>query len=322
MVEPGAVAQMIQVSKHYSGREQPAVDKLSLQIHAGEIFSLLGPNGAGKTTTVKLLAGLVLPSVGDVFVMGIDMRRQRTRGTRHIGAVLEGARNLYWRLSARENLRYWGSLRLVPRHELESRIDRLLGVLDLAQHQDQEVRTFSRGMQQKLAIAAALLHDPAVLLLDEPTLGLDVAAARQLEESVLHLAHDEGRAVLLTTHTMALAERLSDRILVMREGRQVASDTTGQILRQVDFYHNLVQVRVDGLLPTMLDLEEFTKTYPQIGVEVSGSQTLLLWTEPAQDRLLQLLQFLDTNGIQIVDVSRRQPTLEDAFLHLTGREQP
>ena len=108
----------------------------------------------------------------------------------------------------------------------------------------------------------------------------------------------------------------------MREGRQVASDTTGQILRQVDFYHNLVQVRVDGLLPTMLDLEEFAKTYPQIGVEVSGSQTLLLWTEPAQDRLLQLLQFLDTNGIQIVDVSRRQPTLEDAFLHLTGREQP
>ncbi|MGH2544711.1 MAG: ATP-binding cassette domain-containing protein, partial [Ardenticatenaceae bacterium] len=149
MATSNALVQLHNLSKTYPGAERPAVDNLSLALHPGEILALLGPNGAGKTTTVKMIAGLVLPSAGAVQVAGHDMVRERTRGVRHIGAVLEGARNLYWRLSARENIVYFGTLRLVPRSDLNRRMDELLALLDLSQHQHTEVRKFSRGMQQK-----------------------------------------------------------------------------------------------------------------------------------------------------------------------------
>lgn len=320
MSEPKLVVEMAHVTKTYPGATKPAVADLSLRLHSGEIFSLLGPNGAGKTTTVKMLAGLVSPTTGEVQVMGHDMIRQRTRGAGNLGAVLEGARNLYWRLSARENLRYFGGLRLVPRRELEERIDGLLALLDLTAHQDREVRTFSRGMQQKLALAAALLHDPPVLLLDEPTLGLDVAAARQLESTIERLAREEGKAILLTTHTMSLAEKLSDRILIINEGQTLICDTTARILQEADFHEDLVQVRVAGRLPDELS-RRLVETIPELRLSDDDEQTVLTWPAPAQADLLALLQTLDQQGVQIVDVVRRQPTLEEVFLHLTGGRQ-
>jgi ABC-2 type transport system ATP-binding protein len=220
------------LTKVYPGAAKAAVSDLDLTLYPGEIVALLGPNGAGKTTAVKMIAGLVLPTSGSVHVMGHDMVRARTAGVRHIGAVLEGARNLYWRLSAEENLRYFGTLRLTPRRELTRRIDELLSLFGLEAQRGQEVRHFSRGMQQKLAIAAALLHDPDLLLLDEPTLGLDVKAARQLEETIAHLAREQGKAILLTTHMMDVAEKLAQRITVIHQGREVVSEETQSLLRR------------------------------------------------------------------------------------------
>ena len=196
-----------------------AVAGISFEILRGEILALLGPNGSGKTTTVKMIAGLVLPSSGSAEIMGLNVLKHRTDAMRHLGAVLEGARNVYWQLSARENLRYFGGLRGVPKRQLEKRIDELLLDVGLLADQHRPVGQFSRGMQQKLAIAAALLHDPEVLLLDEPTLGLDVSAARALEDNIARLASERGKSVLLTTHTMPLAEKLAHRVLSSAEAR-------------------------------------------------------------------------------------------------------
>ena len=313
------VATLDHVSKTYPGASEPAVHTLSLEIRSGQILALLGPNGAGKTTSVKMLAGLVLPSSGSAWVMGHDMARRRNEGVRHVGAVLEGARNLYWRLSARENLLYFGSLRLVPRRVLKQRIMELLSLVGLTAYENREVRMFSRGMQQKLAIAAALLHEPSLLLLDEPTLGLDVAAAKQLEATILRLAYEEGRAVLLTTHIMSLAERLSDRVVVMHRGRNVASGVTQQLLEAHDAHRDRVQVRVRGRLSDSVG-GHLARQFSDVQVAPDTDHTLITWPAASQAELIQLLHFLNERNVFIEAAGRRRATLEEIFLHLTGPE--
>jgi ABC-2 type transport system ATP-binding protein len=311
-----AYVQLTGISKTYPGRSRPAVETVSFTLHAGEIMALLGPNGAGKTTIVKMIAGLVLPSAGTVCVLGHDMVRARGSGVRHIGAVLEGARNLYWRLSARENLLYFGSLRLVPRQTLNRRVDELLALLGLGEFQNQEVRQFSRGMQQKLAIAAALLHDPEVLLLDEPTLGLDVQAARKLEDTIAHLAREQGKAVLLTTHTMPLAEKLADRVFVIHNGREVAQGTPHELGQRFNGQRDAVEVGLGEQLDEAT-LAAVRERYPGVTAVSDGDATTLVWSAPVQSDVIALLQWLDHGGVTVLTVNRRQARLEDVFLSLT-----
>jgi ABC-2 type transport system ATP-binding protein len=307
------------LQKTYPGADKPAVTDVSFDIHCGEIMALLGPNGAGKTTTVKMAAGLVLPTYGQIRIMGADVVRQRQQAVRHIGAVLEGARNLYWRLSARENLLYFGRLRGVSRRKLEQRINGLLEVLDLAEHQHKEVRQFSRGMQQKLAIAAALVHDPEVLLLDEPTQGLDVQSARKLEDIISFLAHDRGKAVLLTTHMMPLAEKLTDRIFVINHGKEVAFDATPALLQRFTGHRNLVEIETTRPLPNSFKAD-LQATYPAIYFNSKNGASTLTWPDARQSEILELLQHLDRRGVEIASYGRRQADLEEIFVALTSDE--
>ncbi len=311
---------MVAVTKIYPKAESPAVSDLTLQLQPGEILGLLGPNGAGKTTAVKMIAGLVSPTTGVVQVMGHDIARNRTKGARHIGAVLEGARNLYWRLSAWENLRYFGSLRLVPRHRLSLRIEELLTLFDLQQNKHQEVRYFSRGMQQKLAIAAALMHDPDVLLLDEPTLGLDVKAARQLEEIVARLAREQGKAILLTTHMMDVAAKLAGRITVIHRGQQVASNTTHDLLAQYHVQEDVTEIQVADPLPDEL-LIELQPAFPHTVTNNSDDLTQIAFPSLRQADLIALMQRFEAQGIRVQEVTRRRATLEEVFLSLTEERE-
>ena len=176
-----------------------AVVDLSLSIPRGQIFGFLGPNGAGKTTTIKMMCGVVIPDSGRVTLLGHDVRRNRGTAMRQIGAVLEGARTTYWRLSAMENLMYFGRLKGVRGKYLKPRAERLLKELDLWERRNDDVKEFSRGMQQKVAISAALMSDPPIVLLDEPTLGLDVESAQTVREWISQLAKVENKTVLLTT---------------------------------------------------------------------------------------------------------------------------
>lgn len=307
------VVQAERLSKRYRKGDEPAVTSLDFEIHAGEVFSILGHNGAGKTTTVKMLLGLVLPSGGVARIKGFDMARHRGKGAAHAGAVLEGARNVYWRLSARENLIYFGSLRGLSGQRLKQRIDDVLELVDLADRQHDEVRRFSRGMQQKLAVAVALLHDPEVLLLDEPTLGLDVQAARTLETTVARLAREQGKAVLLTTHQMPLAEKLSNRVMVMRRGEAVACDRTSTLLGR--FSGSSFEIQ-------LADPESGQRALGSLAglnsAPVLGENGTLVWKHIEQSQAVTALARLDASGIAVERMGRRAATLEEVYLALTG----
>jgi ABC-2 type transport system ATP-binding protein len=212
------------------GKTIPAVRDLSLRIDENQVLAFLGPNGAGKTTTIKMIAGLVLPDRGHVQINGLDPHRN-PEALRSVGAVMEGSRNLYWRLTPMENLAYFGVLRGLTRRQAQQRGRALLERFELSHKADTTVQKLSRGMQQKVAIAVALIHEPQLLLLDEPTLGLDVEATQVVKRLVREIAN-EGRAVLLTTHQLDIAEALSDRVAIIRQGQLVAEQSTQDLIRQ------------------------------------------------------------------------------------------
>jgi ABC-2 type transport system ATP-binding protein len=233
-----------------------------------------------------------------------------------VGVVLEGARNAYWPISALENLRYFGGLRGLPRQEIDERAQTLLATLGLVEHQHRAVKNFSRGMQQKVALANALIHDPKVLILDEPTLGLDVESARQLEATI-HEAVVQRKAVLLTTHVMALAERLADRILVIHQGQVVAYDQTEKLLRQFDT-HDTMEVTVQGQIVNGLTAQ-IAEVFPAVTLR-QEKNTVLTWHNPQQRQVIDLFALLDQAGYQVLSIAHREPNLEEVFLTLTGKE--
>ncbi|HEY9889538.1 MAG TPA: ABC transporter ATP-binding protein [Candidatus Obscuribacterales bacterium] len=243
---PAVVLATRDLTKTYGRGKQrfEAVRQVSLTLHRGEVLAFLGPNGAGKTTTIKMIAGLVRPDRGQVIVAGEDPHRS-DRALRHIGAVLEGNRNLYWRLTPEENLEYFGVLRQVPRQVAHRRGLELLDRFDLLDKRHTPVQKLSRGMQQKVAIAVALIHNPQLLLLDEPTLGLDVEAGETVKALVRQIAQ-EGRAILLTTHQLDVAEELSDRVAIIRRGRIIAEQATEALLKE--FSSATYHLEVDGTL--------------------------------------------------------------------------
>jgi ABC-2 type transport system ATP-binding protein len=222
-----------------------AVRDVTLRVPAGQVIGLLGPNGAGKTTTIKMLCGLILPSAGTIRLNGYDVARQRAAAVRQIGAVLEGSRNVYWPLSAGQNLLYFGRLKGLRGTQIRPRAQRLLTELGLWERRHETVGSYSRGMQQKVAVAAALITDPPILLLDEPTIGLDVEAARTVKDWIAQLAHDQGKTILLTTHQLPIAQELASRIAVIRDGQIIADLPTPELLAR--YAEDRFEVRTAGM---------------------------------------------------------------------------
>ena len=290
-----------------------AVVDLSLSIPRGQIFGFLGPNGAGKTTTIKMMCGVVTPDSGRVTLLGHDVQRDRSAAMRRIGAVLEGARTVYWRLSAMENLMYFGRLKGVRDKYLKPRAERLLKELDLWDRRNDDVREFSRGMQQKVAISAALMSDPPIVLLDEPTLGLDVESAQTVREWVSRLAREEDKTVLLTTHQLTMAQELCDRVAIINEGRLIADRTVGELLSlfRRDYYTIRVggPFNVNGSLPEGLVLEQ------------GEHETTISGDIADQDRLHDVLRFIRAEGLPILSVQRTEPSLEHIFMELLNEDR-
>ena len=309
------IVEVINLKKRYPNAQSVAVADISFSIKQGEVLALLGTNGAGKTSTIKMLLGLIKPTSGLATVCGCDMSllRSRREVLRQVGAVLEGARNTYWRLSGKENLLYFAGVKGVARKSAQKRAKELLDLFDLTDAADKEVRSYSRGMQQKLAIAAALLTDPDVLLLDEPTLGLDVQSAKLLEQIIIRLA-EEGKAILLTTHSMSLAERLATDIFVMFDGKQVAYAPKHELMR--DFGRNsIVEIKLTNKL-TRSHFEQLQSQFPILSLANSIDTATVRWENPAQADLLALLNQLEQLGFHIHSVNRREASLEEVFLHL------
>jgi ABC-2 type transport system ATP-binding protein len=265
-----------------------------------------------------MILGLVLPTSGSIQLAGFDVAKERNKALRHAGAILEGSRNVYWRLSARANLEYFGALRGMRGNPLASRITEVLDLVELSDRADEEVRYLSRGMQQKVALATAILHEPDVLLLDEPTLGLDVQASRMIEQVIHQFVEKQGKAVLLTTHQMDLAERLSDRIFVINKGKKVEEGLTSEVIDRFGGQHETMEI----LLATVANtdaLERLIKGFSGLSAAIEGDKTVLTWMDTgSQKELLNLLNQLDANGVTILQAGRRAATLEEVFLHLTS----
>jgi ABC-2 type transport system ATP-binding protein len=207
--------------------DKVAVNNVSFKVSGGEVFGFLGPNGAGKTTTIKTIVGLLQPTSGAVFVSGYDVQKQPIQAKASTGYVPDTP-NLYMKLSARELLRFVGDLYELKREKIEERIDELLRLFDLTEARDDLIDSYSHGMKQKTALAAALIHDPKVLVLDEPTVGLDPKSARLIKDMLRQLA-DRGAAVFLSTHILEIAERMCDRIGIIDRGNLVASGTMDEL---------------------------------------------------------------------------------------------
>lgn len=292
-----------------------AVRPTTLAVSRGEVFGLLGPNGAGKTTIIKMIGGLVTPTWGTVTLGGYDVARQRGQAVRQIGAVLEGSRNVYWPMSAWENLMYFGQLKGLRRGEIMPRARWLLSELGLWQRRRQPVGSFSRGMQQKVAVAAALITDPPIILLDEPTLGLDVEAARTVKDWITRLARDEGKTVVLTTHQLETAQELSDRIAVIKEGEIIADLPTGELLARHAEHRYTVTVagRLSGLDGTLPEGS-------QVDTRVDSTRITLPDDNP--DDLYKLLAHVRWHEARLLSVEQVRPSLEEVFIHLINDAAP
>ncbi|MDO8840773.1 ATP-binding cassette domain-containing protein [Methanocalculus sp.] len=289
-----------------------AVDCISFEIKEGEIFGLLGPNGAGKTTTISMLSTLLEPTSGRALVNGIDISKDQDGVRKSIGIVFQD-QSLDEELTAWENMDFHGRLYRIPKATREERIDEMLRLVELEDRKDSLVKTYSGGMRRRLEIARGLLHEPAVLFLDEPTLGLDPQTRNHLWEYILTLNRNKGITIILTTHYMDEADRLCDRVAIIDRGRIVAMDTPANLKSMVG--EDVVTV----LSPDSKRIaEEITAPWIVGAEQYDGQVTIRL--RSAEDHLLELLSLIGRDGYTIASISIRKPTLEDVFLHYTGRE--
>jgi len=295
--------------------EVEAVRGVSFEIGEGELFGLLGPNGAGKTTTIKMLITLLIPTSGTARVLGHDVVEDANWVRARIGYVFGGDRGLYERLSAHDNLRYFAELYGVEPRRQKPRIEELLELVGLKGREQERVEGYSRGMRQRLHIARGLLHDPPVVFLDEPTIGVDPVGARELRATIASLTAS-GKTVLLTTHYMFEADQLCDRIAVIAKGEIVGEGTPRELKEQVSD-GTVVEIEVYGVADDTVDRLRRIHGVRTVGVEDrEQAQLIVVQTEPGTELTHKLLAQLD--GATVGRVSSREPTLEDAYVALVS----
>jgi ABC-2 type transport system ATP-binding protein len=297
--------------------EVEAVRGVTFEIAEGELFGLLGPNGAGKTTTIKMLITLLLPTSGTARVLGYDVARQPREVRRRIGYAFGGDRGLYERLSALDNLRYFAELYGVEPRAQKRRIDFVLDLVGLAGRERERVEGYSRGMRQRLHIARGLLHDPPVVFLDEPTIGVDPVGARDLRATIASLV-EAGKTVLLTTHYMFEADALCDRIAVIAQGRIVAEGTPADLKRTVADL-TVVEIEAFGASEHAIQRLRSVEGVASVAVE-EQEQAQLIRVQAASGLELTQPLLRELDGARVGRVAVREPTLEDAYVALVTVE--
>ena len=303
-----AAIEIEQLTKYYDGLL--AVDGISFEVNRGEAFGFLGPNGAGKTSTIRMLVGLSRPSNGTAMVAGYSITDDIVEVKRRVGLVPEVS-NLYDELSVWDNLIFMAQLYHVPRHERTSRVNEVLQFFDLKERKTTKFGKLSKGLKRRAVIAASLVHDPEILFLDEPTVGLDVASAHSLREYIEQLG-EQDTTVFLTTHYIEEADHLCDRIAILVQGRIVVLDTPDEIKKRVrsqSFIRaELARVPDESLLHGLRALGE---------LEVEG-RFIRLQVENISESLNGLFSLASRESVSVAALETGQPTLEEAFVELTG----
>ncbi|MFL5658013.1 MAG: ATP-binding cassette domain-containing protein [Ktedonobacteraceae bacterium] len=303
----GPAIEMIDLCKDFASFR--AVDHLSLTVQQGEIFGLLGPNGSGKTTTINMISGLSVPTSGEVRVMGYNVRHQARQVRRLLGSIPQETA-LYEELTAWDNMDFHADLFGVPRREKKERIVRLLELVQLLDRKASRVSTFSGGMKRRLAIARALLHDPLLVYLDEPTLGVDVQARRAIWDYCLSL-RDQGKTVLITTNYLEEAQTLCERLAIIDHGKLVTLDTPDH-LKQT-YGGTIVELETARLFKEV----EQIKAMPGVK-DVRQEGRRLKVTTAGVDRIVPQVVNIVSQDAQLLDIAVRESTLDEIFLQLTG----
>jgi ABC-2 type transport system ATP-binding protein len=316
-IEIRELSKTYQSSLPWAKTRVEAVRSLSLSVPAGEIFGLLGPNGAGKTTTIKMIAGLVEEDSGTISFPAWSRRPC-------IGAVLEGSRNLYWRLSCWENIRYIGELKGVPLSRLKEQSDELLQLFGLSDKRDSAAQTLSRGMQQKLAVVLAFLGDPELLLLDEPTLGLDVASSLAIQKLLRKLCRERGVSIVITTHQMDVAQSLCRSVAIMRGGEVALSDRVDNLVdlfKRQEYSARMPQADFERLAKALSDPPaELGRLGHELLEEQREGQVSLRFQLEEPAAVYALMRLFEAQGVRLEDFRQELPTLETIFVSVTEKE--
>ena len=300
---------------HKKKKEVEALKGISFSVNKGEIFGLLGPNGAGKTTMIKILTTMLIPTSGKVSIMGLDPVMEHTQLRPHINFILGGERNLYWRLSAYDNLAYFSDLYKVPRPEQKTRINELLELVGLQDVTHQKVETFSKGMKQRLQIARGLVNKPDILFLDEPSIGLDPVSARKLRE-ILRQLNNNGTTILLTTHYMYEADELCDRIAFIDKGQLVAIDSPQNLKKNTDNV-SIIECKVIGVEEKKLEALSVLPSVQHVQVEHKDYFTnIRLHTDKPQSVVPVIYELM--RDADMKDLSITNPSLEDVYVRIIG----
>jgi len=306
---PDALIQADTLSRRYG--ERFAVDHVSFEVARGEVFGFLGPNGAGKSTTARMLTGFVRPTSGRALIAGLDVAKQASSARRHIGVVPEEA-NVYADLTVWQNVLLMAELHGIPKMQRLARADELLQVFDLRERKLQKGRELSKGLRQRLMLCMALVSDPQVLFLDEPTTGLDVASAHMIREIIQRMNRERGMTVFITTHNMDEADQLCHRVAIINKGKLAAIDTPAALRRRVS---SLRSVEVRFTQSGVRREDVLAGPMGEVIMSANGFQVF----DPEPGRIAQeIATRASALHLSIESLNTRAPTLEEVFLSITA----
>jgi ABC-2 type transport system ATP-binding protein len=302
--------------KTYAGKtgRVTAVDDVSFDIESGQIVGLLGPNGAGKTTTIKTLLGLITPTSGTVSIHGVPVHEARSCAYNYVSAVLEGARNVYWRLSVRENLAFFAGLHGIDPRTRADRHEAIIDTLGLTEKADEPAKNLSRGMKQKVALGSTLARETPVLFLDEPMLGLDVETTRDLQTELQRLAHEEDKTIVITSHDMDIIEAVCDRVIVLSDGDIVADDSVDNLLDV--FQSQSYRVQLAGKSQAHLR-EQLDTRFQLLDWRIDTDSVEFEIVLAGSEEFYECVDVLQTAEATVKSFTEIEPDLEDVFVELT-----
>ncbi|MGP7817892.1 ABC transporter ATP-binding protein [Niallia sp. 01092] len=305
--------EIIELSKAY--KQKKVVDSINLYLESGETVGLLGPNGAGKSTTISVISSLVAPNNGDIRLHNKSILKSPQQ-LREILGVVPQEIALYMELSARENLIFFGKMHRIPNSRLQQRVDEVLDIIGLKDREKDLVKTFSGGMKRRLNIGVALIHEPKIIIMDEPTVGIDPQSRNYILETVKRLNKEQNMTVLYTSHYMEEVEFLCDRIYIMDHGQIIASGTKEE-LKNILSAETAINIKVEMVKHEFV---EALKNHANVK-NLSIQQSIITVIVPKQINLLKdIFKLAEENATNVLSVNIETPTLEDVFLHLTGRQ--
>ncbi|MCL0065474.1 ABC transporter ATP-binding protein [Dehalococcoidia bacterium] len=308
------VRNLTKVYRQRRGEDVVATDDISFTVKKNEVVGLLGPNGAGKTTTIKCICTLIRPTSGLIRINGADSQRNPRLALRHVTAVLEGNRNIYWRLTVRENLEFFAGLQGIPSGRVRNYIDELIELFQLKEKERTDARKLSRGMQQKLAVACALVKKTEVLLLDEPTLGLDVETSHELRFTLKEMARRGERTIIISSHDMSVVQDICERVIIVNNGRIVTDDQVANLLRlfQASAYRFEIEGRLDEEQQSRLK-----ERFELLKISVADNHYTEVEAELEDgNHIYEIMDILKAGDSRIRSIARKEPNLEEIFLNI------